>query len=101
MLQKIIECVPNFSEGNDENIIKQINNPTARRIKYKDERKITIGMSKKDIMNCRGKVKNASIAARPTCSTRLTGSQEVARHFSKTASAVRPRDKFWLMRQTV
>ena len=27
--------------------------------KYKDERKITIGMSKKDIMNCRGKVKNA------------------------------------------
>ncbi len=24
MLQKIIECVPNFSEGNDENIIKQI-----------------------------------------------------------------------------
>jgi hypothetical protein len=42
-----------------ENIVKQINNPTARRIKYKDERKITIGMSKKDIMNCRGKVKNA------------------------------------------
>lgn len=42
-----------------ENIIKQINNPTARRIKYKDERKITVGMSKKDIMNCRGKVKNA------------------------------------------
>jgi len=42
-----------------ENIIKQIDNPTARRIKYKDERKITIGISKKDIMNCRGKVKNA------------------------------------------
>jgi hypothetical protein len=42
-----------------ENIIKQINNPTARRIKFKDERKITIGLSKKDIMNCRGKVKNA------------------------------------------
>uniref|UniRef100_A0A6C0D3T7 Uncharacterized protein n=1 Tax=viral metagenome TaxID=1070528 RepID=A0A6C0D3T7_9ZZZZ len=42
-----------------ENIIKQINNPTARRIKFKDERKITIGISKKDIMNCRGKVKNA------------------------------------------
>lgn len=42
-----------------ENIVKQINNPTARRIKYKDERKITIGISKKDIMNCRGKVKNA------------------------------------------
>lgn len=42
-----------------ENIIKQIDNPTARRIKFKDERKITIGMSKKDIVNSRGKVKNA------------------------------------------
>ena len=42
-----------------ENIIKQINNPSARRIKFKDERKITVGLSKKDIMNCRGKVKNA------------------------------------------
>ena len=42
-----------------ENIIKQIDNPTARRIKFKDERKITVGISKKDIMNCRGKVKNA------------------------------------------
>lgn len=43
----------------NEHIIKQIRNPTARRIKFKDERKITIGISKKDIMNCRGKVKNA------------------------------------------
>jgi hypothetical protein len=43
----------------NENIIKQIHNPSARRIKFKDERKITIGISKKDIMNCRGKVKNA------------------------------------------
>lgn len=42
-----------------ENIIKQINNPTARRIKFKDERKITVGVSKKDIMNCRIKTKNA------------------------------------------
>ena len=42
-----------------ENIIKQINNPEARRIRFKDERKITVGISKKDIMNCRGKVKNA------------------------------------------
>lgn len=42
-----------------ENIIKQINNPQARRLKFKDERKLTIGVSKKDIMNCRGKVKNA------------------------------------------
>lgn len=42
-----------------ENIIKQINNPEARRLKFKDERKITVGISKKDIMNSRGKVKNA------------------------------------------
>jgi len=42
-----------------ENIIKQIDNSSGRRIKFKDERKITIGLSKKDIMNCRGKVKNA------------------------------------------
>ena len=42
-----------------ENIIKQIDNATGRRIKYRDERKITVGISKKDIMNCRGKVKNA------------------------------------------
>jgi hypothetical protein len=42
-----------------EHIIKQINNPSARRIKFKDERKITVGVNKKDIMNCRGKVKNA------------------------------------------
>jgi hypothetical protein len=42
-----------------ENVIKQIDNPTARRIKFKDERKITIGISRKDIINSRGKVKNA------------------------------------------
>jgi hypothetical protein len=42
-----------------ENIIKQIDNINARKIKFKDERKITVGMSKKDIMNCRGKIKNA------------------------------------------
>lgn len=42
-----------------ENIIKQIHNPTARTIKFKDERKITVGVSKKDIITYRGKVKNA------------------------------------------
>jgi hypothetical protein len=50
-----LTSIPYFTE----NIIKQIDNPTARRMKFKDERKITIGISKKDIMNCRGKVKNA------------------------------------------
>jgi hypothetical protein len=42
-----------------EKVIKEINNPNARRIKFKDERKITVGVSKKDIMNCRGKAKDA------------------------------------------
>jgi hypothetical protein len=53
--KKRLETVPYYVE----NIIKQIDNPAARRIKFKDERKITVGLSKKDIMNCRGKVKNA------------------------------------------
>ncbi len=43
----------------NEHIIKYINNPDARRHMFKDERKLTVGISKKDIMNCRGKVKNA------------------------------------------
>ena len=42
-----------------ENIIKQIHNPGARTIKFKDERKLTVGVSKKDITSYRGKVKNA------------------------------------------
>jgi hypothetical protein len=50
-----LEGIPHYRE----HIIKQIDNPTARRIKFKDERKITVGLSKKDIMNCRGKAKNA------------------------------------------
>jgi hypothetical protein len=53
--QEQIRHIPYYRE----HIIKQINNPAARRIKFKDERKITVGISKKDIMNCRGKVKNA------------------------------------------
>lgn len=52
---KRLENVPYYIE----NILKQIDNPSARRIKFKDERKITIGISKKDIMNCRGKMKYA------------------------------------------
>jgi hypothetical protein len=42
-----------------ENIIKQINNPDARRNKFKDERKLTIGISKKDILTTKVKTKNA------------------------------------------
>ena len=54
-IQERLQTIPYYTE----NIIKQINNPEARRIKFKDERKITIGLSKKDIINSRGKIKNA------------------------------------------
>jgi len=33
--------------------------PPTKRLKFKDDRKVTIGISKKDIMNCRGKPKKA------------------------------------------
>jgi len=42
----------------DEQIITSINNPNGR-IKFKDIRKITVGISKKDIMSYRGKKKSA------------------------------------------
>jgi TATA-box binding protein (TBP) (component of TFIID and TFIIIB) len=42
----------------EEQIITSINNPSGR-IKFKDSRKITIGMSKKDIMSYRSKKKSA------------------------------------------
>jgi hypothetical protein len=42
-----------------EHLIKQINNVGSRTIKFKDERKITIGLSKKDIMTTHNKTKNA------------------------------------------
>tara|TARA_B110000967_G_scaffold209516_1_gene266034 strand:+ start:1577 stop:2713 length:1137 start_codon:yes stop_codon:yes gene_type:complete len=43
----------------NEHILKQIDTTNVRGSIFKDERKITIGISKKDIMNCRGKPKNA------------------------------------------
>jgi hypothetical protein len=52
---KKLKNIPCYSE----NIIKQINNPSARKIKYRDERKLTVGLSKKDIMTYRTKKKNA------------------------------------------
>jgi len=42
----------------DEQIITSINNPSGR-IKFKDIRKVTIGLSKKDIMSYRSKKKSA------------------------------------------
>jgi len=52
-----IKTIPYYHEK----IMKQIDNPNARKIKFKDVRKITIGISKKDIMNCHGKNKSAFI----------------------------------------
>jgi len=50
-----------------EELIKQINNPNARRIKFKDERKITIGLSKKDIMHTKKKNKKKKANAFYNC----------------------------------
>jgi len=48
-----------FLQDHSEDIIRQVNITTGPRSpKYKDERKITVGISKKDIMACRGKKKN-------------------------------------------
>ena len=49
-----LKTVPYF----EEHIITSINNPTGR-IKFKDIRKISIGISKKDIMSYRSKKKSA------------------------------------------
>lgn len=38
----------------DKKIVKQTEN-TNRKTKYKDERKISVGLNTKDVMNCRGK----------------------------------------------
>jgi hypothetical protein len=38
----------------DKKIVKQVENAN-RKTKYKDERKIAVGMNTKDVMNCRGK----------------------------------------------
>jgi hypothetical protein len=50
-----LETIPYYVE----NILKQVDNPNLKKNKFKDERKLTVGVSKKDIMNSRGKVKNA------------------------------------------
>ena len=53
-IKKKLENIDHF----DEQVITSINNPDGR-IKFKDIRKITIGISKKDIMSYRSKKKSA------------------------------------------
>ena len=56
MQQNLSECGQRYVEM----MIKNTNTPQgAKKMKFKDDRKITIGISKKDIMNCRGKQKKA------------------------------------------
>ena len=42
-----------------EMVIKSVDVSNGKKTRFKDDRKITIGTSKKDIMNCRGKQKKA------------------------------------------
>lgn len=44
-----------------EHIIKQIDNPLAKTVKFKDERKVTIGMSSKNVLNYKGKDKGGAM----------------------------------------
>jgi len=53
--KKQLETIPKYRE----NIIKQINIVNSKRPKFKDERKIMIGVSKKEIINTRKKQKKA------------------------------------------
>lgn len=53
-IQEMLKKEPHY----EEHIITSINNPNGR-IKFKDSRKITIGMSKNDIMSYRSKKKSA------------------------------------------
>jgi hypothetical protein len=49
--QKKIEELKEKKQYYKEDIIKQVNNPNARIIQFKDERKLTVGLSIKDILN--------------------------------------------------
>ena len=54
-LESRLSTIPCYKE----HIIRQVNIVHSKRPKYKDERKITIGISKKDILNTRKKQKGA------------------------------------------
>jgi len=43
-----------------EKIIKQIDNPNSKKIRFKDERKLTVGLSSKELLNCRMKDKKSA-----------------------------------------
>ena len=60
------ECLVNVAKLNEsyyftERVIKQIDNPIAKKVKFKDERKVTIGISTKNVLNYRGKEKGGAM----------------------------------------
>ena len=59
--EEVIELEKNIkTEKNvDIHVISQVNNPNARKIKFKDVRKIDVGLSKKDLISYRKKKKGA------------------------------------------
>ena len=54
-LEKRIEATPMTSVD----ILSQVDNPSARRLKFKDVRKINVGLAKKDLISYRAKKKGA------------------------------------------
>jgi hypothetical protein len=57
-LDESLERLRNCGHHYTEMVIKSAST-ASKRLKFKDDRKVTIGISKKDIMNCRGKQKKA------------------------------------------
>ncbi len=56
---EILEKKINEHQNIEVNILSQVNNPNARKTKFKDIRKIDIGLSKKDLISYRKKKKGA------------------------------------------
>jgi hypothetical protein len=74
VIKKQIKIAANSKEESDENmcklkqtyyyterVIKQIDNPLAKTVKFKDERKVTVGMSSKNVLNYKGKDKGGAM----------------------------------------
>ena len=61
--ERLRNCGHHFTEMVIKNantaMTMELNTTSTKRLKFKDDRKLTIGISKKDIMNCRGKQKKA------------------------------------------
>ena len=56
---KILDEKIKSTKNIDVNILSQVNNPNARKVKFKDIRKIDVGIAKKDIISYKKKKKGA------------------------------------------